>query len=718
MKRESPLQLLIYSPQGQQTEFPLVENRVSIGRAEQNKIVLFDERASRSHAILERNGDGYTLTDLQSRNGTYLNGVEMKRGGSRQLTDGDEIKIGNFRLVYKVGAEPKLDYDDNPLAGTFVLQSAADLLRPLSTVVGPDKFRVSSGGYPSLATLPPTPSPVGMTSLADADLSTEIDVLVKRSRILGMVYELNKILTRVFKVEEIFAAIADQIFKISNGGRVVFAFPKDDEVEIHFGKYRDDLVLQRYEGIPVSRTIIKKAIMDRVSILSVDPMMDQALKSSNTFKLGRIRSVMCAPLFGQDDRAFGALYVDRPEAIGFSDEDLNFLTAVAANAAMAIENIRTHEKLMRDAQARLTYQRFLPQHVVDQIMEHPDSLLLGGVNQVVTMLFADIRGFTTLSERKTPQEIVVLLNNYFERASNAIFKHNGTLDKFIGDGIMSLFGAPQPSDADPVNAIQAAIAMQREVQAMNRELEEQGTDFRVNIGIGINTGEVTAGYIGSKLRTDYTVIGDAVNLAARLESNAKPGQILIGEQTYARARAYMMGMRDNRSVEGQSLTAWTSSASQRFDFVMRPIGGLKVKGKTKAVQVYQVLWDDKNEEPTSDNVQTVAASGSPEPANPYAYDGDKQRRKEPRINLCVKMRVIGVDVEGNPFDAECLTSDISLSGACLNLEKETRIGERMWVQGTDRVFRAQVEIRSVRLNQGYYKTGVQFVSSYPIWQIK
>src|SRR6185503_642984 len=171
----------------------------------------------------------------------------------------------------------------------------------------------------------------------------------------------------------------------------------------------DSVVQCVYEGIPVSRTVIKKVITDGVS-LSSDSTTDPSFKSNPTLLLGRIGAVMCAPLLGQNDQAIGAIYVDRLEnrlgGGGFSEEDLNFLTAVASNAATTLENIRAHESLIRDAEARLTYLRFLPPFVVDQIMANPESIELGGVNQTVTMLFADIRGFTTLSERKTPQEIV------------------------------------------------------------------------------------------------------------------------------------------------------------------------------------------------------------------------------------------------------------------------------------------------------------------------
>lgn len=719
MKQQHQAKFTIISPHGQRTEYPITATPVSIGRNEQNMIVLFDERASRFHAVIEQNGSSFVIRDDLSRNGTFVNGLELPRKVNRVLIDGDEIRVGNFRLQFHLtqASAANLDYDDRPIAeGTVVFKSAADLLKPLTTLSG-DVSRLASGGFPSVHSggkPSQAEAAVSPFTVIDQSFATEMEILAKRSRILEFVYELNKMLNRVFKIEEIYEKIAEQIFKISNAGRIIFAQPNEEEVEINWGKYRDESVLKKYDGIPVSRTIIRRVIRDRVSLLSVDPMADPGLKQHDTFRLGRIRSVMCVPMLGQEEKVLGAIYVDRPDPISFTNEDLNFLTALAANSAMAVENIKVHEKLLHDAEARLAYQRFLPPFVVEQIMADPDSLELGGVNQIVTVLFADIRGFTTLSERKSPQEIVSLLNRYFERAAAAIFKYNGTLDKFIGDGIMALFGAPKPSDADAVNAIQAAIELKRQVTEFNQELAAENSDIQLTIGIGINTGEVTVGYIGSKLRTDYTVIGDPVNLAARLESNAKNGQILIGEQTYVAARAYMLGLHDevlNSSLDG---TAWSESGGQKFDFSMRPIGGLKVKGKTKSVQVYQVYWDGQ---PPESKLEPISPppQGSPDPKTAEA---GAERRKEPRIFLAIKLQIRGVGIDGRPFEEVCVTEDVSVSGACLALVHEVRVGDQLLIRGIDSVFQSQAEVRSVKFAHNHYRTGIQFISNYPIWQLK
>jgi adenylate cyclase len=152
------------------------------------------------------------------------------------------------------------------------------------------------------------------------------------------------------------------------------------------------------------------------------------------------------------------------------------------------------------------------------------------VNQTITILFADIRGFTRISEHAPPEKIVSLLNRYFSAMTDIIFAHGGTLDKYLGDGLDGLFGAPTATPEDASNALNAAVAMQRRVLGINMELMNEGLP-EIGVGIGLHTGEVTVGYIGSERRSEYTAIGDAVNTASRLESNAKGGDILISDAT-------------------------------------------------------------------------------------------------------------------------------------------------------------------------------------------
>jgi adenylate cyclase len=700
--------LVVTAPNGEKMNFDCQTFPILIGRATTSSIVISDERASRSHAQIDERDDKYYVTDLNSRNGTLFNGVDLGRSGAHELHDGDEIRIGAYSIVFSLPAKQvQVDYDDKPITGTVMLQNAADLLKPLSLRgSGDDLSKLSSAGMPAVRL-------DGNNALPPAIVS-ELETLNKRSRILGFFYDLNKLLAREYDVEKIYSTVAEQIFKVTNAGRVMFAkLDEDDLPAIEWGRYRDDASKMAYAGIPVSRTVIRKAVREQVSILCVDAMSDVNLKNQATFRLGSIRSLMCVPMLGQEESVLGAIYVDRTEVFGFSDDDLNFLTVVASNVALTLENILAHEKLLHDAEARAAYRRFLPQHVVDQIMADPDSLQLGGINQVVTIMFADIRGFTTLSERKQPQEIVELLNTYFERAAQAIFNHQGSLDKFIGDGIMALFGAPKPSERDPINAVQAAIALQGVVKSVNAELAEQGIE-PISVGIGINTGEVTAGYIGSKLRTDYTVIGDNVNLAARLESNAKPGQILLGEQTYLAIQT-LLEKEEARLPEEK-------------EFAIVPMGDLKVKGKLEAVQVYQVMWDSPEESQTQIGVlkesgAAVAVYTDSKPL-PGLTPGEtvsqtqikwESVRREPRRPFAVKVTVAGVDVKGESFEEEAVTEDISASGACLRLQRSMAVPALLAVKAVNGKWSVDATVRSVARAHRGYVTGVEFVGGGPDW---
>jgi adenylate cyclase len=164
------------------------------------------------------------------------------------------------------------------------------------------------------------------------------------------------------------------------------------------------------------------------------------------------------------------------------------------------------------------------------MLDNPDSFRLGGVNQKITVLFADIRCFTAISEKEKPENVVGLLNKYFSAMTEVICDHGGTLDKFTGDGLMAIFGAPTASEEDALNAVKAAIMMQKRLEPLNAELASEGYG-RISVGIGLHTGEATVGYIGSDMRSEYTAIGDTVNLASRLESNAQGGQILMSDAT-------------------------------------------------------------------------------------------------------------------------------------------------------------------------------------------
>lgn len=303
---------------------------------------------------------------------------------------------------------------------------------------------------------------------------------------------------------------------------------------------------------------------DRVAVLSQDAKKDEQFFGAESIVSQGVRSTICAPLVTAAN-IHGVLYADRLDPFAaFSPDHLEMISAVAALTAVTVETVKAHKRLAREEVARANYSRFMPEYVVQQLLENPDSFRLGGVNQLITVLFADIRGFTAMAENENPEDVVRLLNHYFTAMSEIIFEHGGTLDKYIGDGLMALFGAPTATPNDAKNALNAAVSMQRELQNLKKNLNEEGFSG-ISIGIGLHTGVATIGYIGSERRSEYTAIGDTVNLASRLEANTRGGQILISEATA-------------RATEGL------------FPLIRRE--PIVVKNRQQPVDLYEVKWTE------------------------------------------------------------------------------------------------------------------------------
>jgi len=207
-----------------------------------------------------------------------------------------------------------------------------------------------------------------------------------------------------------------------------------------------------------------------------------------------------------------------------------------------------------------TFERYLSKPLTKVILEHKDDIKLGGEEKEVTILFSDIRRFTSLAEKLPPAQILELLNGYFTTMIDVVAENEGMVDKLMGDSVMALFGAPISLGNDPMRAVQCALDMQRAVIEFNRTQTAKGLPA-LEMGIGINTGPVVAGNIGSARRMEYTVIGDNVNVAARLQGLAAPGEILISAATRDRVRA---------QVEATAMPPMT------------------LKGKQQPVEVYRV----------------------------------------------------------------------------------------------------------------------------------
>ncbi|HET9477722.1 MAG TPA: adenylate/guanylate cyclase domain-containing protein [Pyrinomonadaceae bacterium] len=519
--------LKITDASGRQWQFSFVpQTACTIGRAPDNSVVLDDPRASRYHAHINQAENGtFTIVDgaiingqlRRSANKVFLNGEPRFE---QQLKNGDRITIGASTLRFEQPAAERttdVRYDDKPLGHTQLLISANDVM---STVLR------AKEDVP-----------------ASAQRDKVLEALQRKANILSALYEMSKTLGSVFDLNAIFEKATDIIFRSTPADRVValLAEPGDaDGGDVNLTpiavRARDNKLEAHARRLSIGRTITRKVMKDRVALLSQDAASDEQFAGVDSIVSQGVRSTICAPLMGES-RVHGALYADRLDPFAaFKPDDLELISAVAAQTAIAVENARAHERLAREEVARANYSRFLPEYVVQQMLLNPDSFKLGGVSQTITILFADIRGFTRISEHAPPEKIVSLLNRYFSAMTDIIFAHGGTLDKYLGDGLMALFGAPTTTPDDASNALNAAVAMQRRLLGINRELRDEGFP-EIGVGMGMHTGEVIVGYIGSERRSEYTAIGDTVNTSSRLESNARGGEILISDATAKAARS-------------------------------------------------------------------------------------------------------------------------------------------------------------------------------------
>lgn len=254
--------------------------------------------------------------------------------------------------------------------------------------------------------------------------------------------------------------------------------------------------------------------------------------------------------------------VQGTRAIG--EGNFNVSLAVTSNDEIGVltESFNQMARSLREKEMiKRAFTRYVAREVVEEILKDPERLVLSGARREVTVLFCDVRGFTRMSERLSPDEVMLLLNDFYTLMIETTFKHDGTLDKFLGDAVMATFGAPIAHPDHSLRAVRTALAMQAGVVELNARRQKAGKEL-VTVGIGVSAGEAVAGTVGTEDRMEYTVIGDSVNLAARLESNAKPGQILISHRTYEAVRE---------------------------DVNARSLGPIRVKGKEEVVEVYEVL---------------------------------------------------------------------------------------------------------------------------------
>jgi adenylate cyclase len=582
--------ITVISPEGQRDW--VLQDHNSIGRHPSNTIQVLDRIVSKEHCHIDLVAGRYLLRDLGSLNGTYVNG---ERVNEKPLFTGDEITMGSTRINVFVDypaeapharalAPTAPDPKPAPHAGTPIGPPNG----PPATAIGMGAVMISQTlsnastynanphANPHNRDLSKVTIAPGMveshirTKLAPlADQSflpetsiTEVAALRRDYEKLRVSYDLSRAVGVELDIDTLLNKILDRAFELLTADRGVVLMYNDNG-ELAPRCVRNKRRLAQEEQVHLSTTIINEVLRDKAAVLSSDASVDSRFSGAHSIIMQGIRSSMAVPLL-YGGEVFGIMLLDSQIAANaFQEKDLNLFQNVANQAAVAIQNSLYAKKLKDEALTRERFQRLLSPAIAEQVLSGKVEVKKGGELRDTTMLFSDIRGFTSMSESRNAQEIVDMLNEYFEQMVEIIFRYEGTLDKFVGDEIMALYGSPVKHDDDPVRAVRSALDMLEVLANWNDERTRRG-QVPVHIGIGINSGEVVAGYLGSSKALEYTVIGDSVNTGSRLCSAAKAGQILVSEDT-------------ERRLGG------------RFELQEQP--PMTLKGKSKPLRIYAVIGE-------------------------------------------------------------------------------------------------------------------------------
>jgi len=473
-----------------------IEGSATIGRHPRSTICLHDPLISKKHAIVHKIGGHYLFEDLGSSNGSFLDGVRIYK---HKLQDGDVITLGKVTMTFFAESEEEK------------LAKMVSISRVTESSTVHDRIEVASVEE----------------FLPEANV-VDLGLLRVDYEKLRLGHELLQNIGLDNSLSSVLEKVSNELLRIFHAGRCVILLLKPDSDELV------PMVVRTIDGsdehVHVSESVLNEVQESKSAVLLSDTASDSRFSNASSLIMQGIRSVMCAPIM-HDGELFGVVHLDSQQGQGsFTRKDLQLFIGIVRYVAMAVANAQLLKKIESEARMKAQFERLLSPSVVEQVMSGKVKLEKGGELRKVTILFADIRGFTSMAHRSKATDVVAMLNRYFEMVVDVVFKYGGTVDKYIGDEVMVLFGAPLDIDEPADKAVACALEMQSALERFNIDRERYGDD-QIHIGIGINTGEVVVGSIGSSQTMQYTCIGDAVNVASRLTDMAKADEVVISEYT-------------------------------------------------------------------------------------------------------------------------------------------------------------------------------------------
>jgi len=476
-----------------QVLFP--RSALRVGRLTGNDLVINDRMVSGAHLAIERMKDGRTwrVVDLDSRNGTLVNGAKV---ATESLRDGDVVALGSARILvrYVRMAEPSIA-----------------------------EVKFVEGGFEQVRSSLQSHEQVGFPPAADI----EDDGAVRRdydklrlshalSLELGNEREPDRLLARLL-------AFCFQVLPVEHGAALLrTGLGSKLEVRVARSSIPGD-------SIPLSRSLVERVLQSGEGLWLADAQ-GAGLNPSASIHDGNIRSVLAVPLQTREGPR-GVLFLSNcSRADAFEEKDLHLVLGMAAQAALALERADLLRQVEAETERRVFLTRFLSPALVDEVQSDRVDLQQKGELRRVAVLFADLRGFSRTAEQLGPEDTVRMLNEHFEHMVDEVFRFGGVLDKFVGDALMALWGAPVGRDDDALRALRCALSMQKRIATLGTVTRNSDLPAQ-QIGIGVHIGEAVVGGIGAPMRLDYTAIGPCVNLASRLCSLAGPGDVLSSLET-------------------------------------------------------------------------------------------------------------------------------------------------------------------------------------------
>jgi adenylate cyclase len=486
-------------------EVEISHSGFSMGRGKNADLVLNDPSISRLHAVIRFEAGKYAVEDQHSNNGIWVNNVKVAESF---LKNDDILILGNTRLLFSCS-----------LTGSSITPN-------IIITSGHDEYNQDKSIMMDMEDI----EDLKKKLKEEATQKLDWEKTQKNYRKLQAMLRISNAVSSIFDHKALITELMSIIFTETNASRgFIMLYDESHQLKPVAVQRKDN----QTQTITISHTIINTVITQKKAILSSDMLNDDRFNSGASIIANQIRSCMCAPLAYRDE-IFGVIHLDSDITTTiFCQDDLELLGAIANQAALSLKNFGLLKQITEEQNKRDRLSQYFPPAQVEMLVKDTLDVSLGGKTEDVSIIFCDIRGFTSMSEKMEAMDVMNILNDFFSVMTEIIFQYDGMVDNLMGDCVMAVFGGPFKHEHAPERAVLAAIAMQQAQLELTKKFESEGRKT-FGIGIGIHSGEVSRGNIGSPQMKKYTVIGSNVNVCSRLCSLAKAGEILISEKTAAK----------------------------------------------------------------------------------------------------------------------------------------------------------------------------------------